>query len=295
MGDPLAWDRDGRDWPNRAASRFVEAGGIHWHVQQLGQGPVLLLLHGTGAATHSWRDLAPRLAQHFTVVAPDLPGHGFTRSPDDSSLSLPGMAAAVRALLDVLAIRPDLVAGHSAGAAVLIRMALDGMIAPRGIVSINGALIPFRGVAGHTFAPIARVLAANTLTARLFAWWAEGHGPIRGILNSTGSTITADGEALYARLARNPGHVHAALTMMASWDLAPLTAELPRLDVPLLLIAGGRDGTVPPDESFQARDLVPGARVVCLRTLGHLAHEEKPAEIAGLIDEFWGEVGPDDR
>lgn len=295
MSDPLAWDRDGRDWPNRAASRFVEVGGIHWHVQQLGQGPVLLLLHGTGAATHSWRDLAPRLAPHFTVVAPDLPGHGFTRSPDDSSLSLPGMAAAVHALLDALAIRPDLVAGHSAGAAVLIRMALDGMIGPRGIVSINGALIPFRGVAGHTFAPIARVLAANTLTARLFAWWAEGRGPIRGILASTGSTITTDGEALYARLARNPGHVHAALTMMASWDLAPLTAELPRLAVPLLLIAGGRDGTVPPDESFQARDLVPGARVVCLRTLGHLAHEEKPAEIAGLIDEFWGEVGPEVR
>lgn len=60
MSDPLAWDRDGRDWPNRAASRFVEVGGIHWHVQQLGQGPVLLLLHGTGAATHSWRDIAPR-------------------------------------------------------------------------------------------------------------------------------------------------------------------------------------------------------------------------------------------
>ncbi|RAI39176.1 alpha/beta fold hydrolase BchO [Rhodoplanes roseus] len=295
MNDRLAWERDGRDWPNREASRFVEAGGIHWHVQTMGQGPTLLLLHGTGAATHSWRDLAPRLAARFTVVAPDLPGHGFTRIADDTSLSLPGMASAIRDLLAALAIRPDLVAGHSAGAAVLIRMTLDGMIAPRGIVSVNGALMPFRGVAGHTFAPIARVLASNTLTARAFAWWAEGRGPIRGILASTGSTITPEGEELYARLARNPGHVHAALAMMANWDLEPLTAALPRLAVPLLLIAGGRDGTVPPDESFQARDRVPGSRVVCLRTLGHLAHEEKPAEIAALVEEFWGEVGPDGR
>lgn len=292
MSDRLAWERDGRDWPNRSASRFVEAGGIHWHVQQTGQGPVLLLLHGTGAATHSFAGMLPRLAETFTVVAPDLPGHGFTRTNDDSSLSLPGMAAAVRALLDGLGTEPVLVAGHSAGAAVLIRMAIDGTLTPRGIVSINGALMPFRGVAGHTFAPIARVLASNTLTARAFAWWAEGRGPIRGILNSTGSTISAEGEELYARLARNPHHVHAALVMMANWDLERLTADLPRLAVPLLLIAGGRDGTVPPDESFQARDRVPGSRVVCLRTLGHLAHEEKPAEISGLVSEFWGEVGP---
>lgn len=142
---------------------------------------------------------------------------------------------------------------------LLIRMAIDGTIAPRGVVSINDALMPFRGVAGHTFAPIASVLASNTLTARLFAWWAEGRGPIRGILSSTGSTIPAEGEELYARLARNPHHVHAALVMMANWDLDRLTADLPRLAVPLLLIAGGRAGTVPPDESFQARDRVPGS------------------------------------
>lgn len=291
MSDRLVWERDGRDWPNRDTSRFVDAGGVHWHVQQMGQGPTLLLLHGTGAATHSFADLAPCLAQNFTVVAPDLPGHGFTRIEDDSSLSLPGMAAAVRALLDRLGMHPALAAGHSAGAAVLIRMTLDGMLAPRGLVSINGALMPFRGVAGKTFAPIARLLAGTSLTARVFAWRAENRGVVRGILASTGSTITAAGEDFYGRLARSPGHVHAALAMMANWDLAPLTADLRRLAVPLLLIAGGRDGTVPPDESFQARDLVPGARVVCLRTLGHLAHEERPGEIAALIEDFSREVG----
>ena len=72
------WTHEGRDWPNATASRFVAAGGVKWHVQVMGQGPVALLLHGTGSATHSWRDLAPLLARDFTVVAPDLPGHGFT-------------------------------------------------------------------------------------------------------------------------------------------------------------------------------------------------------------------------
>ena len=59
------WERDGRDWPNREASRFVHAAGLRWHVQVMGSGPVVLLLHGTGAATHSWRDLMPKLAERW--------------------------------------------------------------------------------------------------------------------------------------------------------------------------------------------------------------------------------------
>ena len=101
---PRYWQRDGGDWPNREASRFVRAAGLLWHVQVMGQGPVLLLLHGTGAATHSWRAMLPLLARHFTVVAPDLPGHGFTDAPATARLSLPGMTwredeSAIEALL----------------------------------------------------------------------------------------------------------------------------------------------------------------------------------------------------
>jgi magnesium chelatase accessory protein len=102
-GAPV-WERDGRDWPNREASRFVEAGGLRWHVQRMGGGPVALLVHGTGAATHSWRDFAPLLARKgFAVVAPDLPGHGFTGTPAaPEGLSLPGMADGLAALLATL-------------------------------------------------------------------------------------------------------------------------------------------------------------------------------------------------
>ena len=100
MADQLNFETDGRDWPHRQASRFVEAGGLKWHVQIMGAGPPLLLVHGTGASTHSWRDLMPLLAERYRVVAPDLPGHGFTQMPASSEgLSLPGMAAGVASLL----------------------------------------------------------------------------------------------------------------------------------------------------------------------------------------------------
>jgi pimeloyl-ACP methyl ester carboxylesterase len=136
------WNTDGRDWPNRAASRFVTAGRLRWHVQQQGQGPVLLLVHGTGASTHSWRELLPLLAADFTVVAPDLPGHGFTECPAPERLSLPGMAEAVRALLTTLGVAPAVVVGHSAGAAVLARLCIDGQLAPRCFVSAASATRP---------------------------------------------------------------------------------------------------------------------------------------------------------
>ncbi len=89
------WEVEGRAWPNREASSFVQAAGLRWHVQRMGQGPELLLIHGTGAATHSWRGLAPLLARHFTILAPDLPGHGFTDPLPGHRLSLPGMAQAL--------------------------------------------------------------------------------------------------------------------------------------------------------------------------------------------------------
>ncbi len=62
MSGALLWERDRGSWPNSGASRFVTAAGIRWHVQQMGSGPALLLVHGTGASTHSWREvLAPIL------------------------------------------------------------------------------------------------------------------------------------------------------------------------------------------------------------------------------------------
>ncbi|MEZ5788355.1 MAG: alpha/beta fold hydrolase [Xanthobacteraceae bacterium] len=291
MSEHLVWERDGHDWPNRDASRFVKVAGMRWHVQVMGQGPVALLLHGTGAATHSWRDLAPLLAQAFTVVAPDLPGHGFTVAPSDDVLSLPGMAGALGALLQTLAVEPALGIGHSAGAAILIRMTLDKLMSPRGLVSLNGALLPFEGVAGQIFSPIARALFTTAVAARLFAWRAEDKAVVRRLVDSTGSKIDPAGVELYRRLASNPGHVHAALGMMANWDLHRLRRELPRLAVPLLLIAGGNDRTVSPDEAFRVRDIIPDSKIDYLRGLGHLAHEERPQEIAAIIKRFAAGLG----
>lgn len=284
-GKPV-WAREGRDWPNRDASRFPRAGGLGWHVQMMGSGPALLLAHGTGAATHSWRDLAPLLARHFTVIAPDLPGHGFTQTPRAGQLSLPGMAKVLAALLQTLGITPALVAGHSAGAAILVRMCLDRLIAPRAVVSLNGALLPPQGAPMHLFAPLARLFAAVPLVPQIVAWRAADRAAVAQLLRDTGSTLDPAGVALYARLARCPGHVAGALGMMANWDLRPLQHDLSALAPPLLQMVGSQDRTIPPSEARRVAALLPGARVLTQNGLGHLAHEERPEQVVAALVEL---------
>ncbi len=297
----LDWETEGADWPNRFASRFVECGGLRWHVQVLGEPssgrPAILLLHGTGAASHSWRSLAPLLAEHFTVIAPDLPGHGFTGTPADADLSLPGMAASLSQLLErlhlSLGVRPEWALGHSAGAAVLARMCIDGRLDLRVLAGINAALLPLQGLAGQFFLPAAKMLAASSLVPRLFAWRAAGGAATERMIRSTGSILDAEGLALYGRLVRNPGHVAGVLRMMASWDLNALERDLPRLPCPLLLLVGSSDRTVRPGDALRIRDRVPGTRIVELHGLGHLAHEERAAEVAEHLRAMVARGSPD--
>jgi magnesium chelatase accessory protein len=287
----LSWEKDGRDWPNRQASRFVTASGLRWHVQVAGSGPVILLIHGTGGATHSWRGVLPILAQRFTVIAPDLPGHGFTEKPTGNRLSMTGMSRALTDLLGELELTPDLAVGHSAGAAILTRMCLSGQINPKALISFNGAFLPLGGLAGQVFAPIAKVLSLNPLVPSLFAWRAGDPRLIGRLLQDTGSSIDADGVSHYARLARDPGHASGALGMMANWDLKSLARDLPKLLVPLILVAAERDRTIAPRYAKQVAEMVPNAQLRAWPALGHLAHEEDPQGAADMIVETAEQFG----
>jgi magnesium chelatase accessory protein len=278
------------EWPNHAASRFVEAAGVRWHIQQAGAGPPLLLVHGTGASTHSWRDLLPLLARHYTVLAPDLPGHACTSALAPARCSLRGMSACVATLLAALGIEPEYCVGHSAGAALLCRMALDGQLRPRRIVGLNGALLPLGGAAGVLFAPIARALGSSEWVARLLARRCAERKSVERLIANTGSRLDARGVDLYAALVGEPKHVAGALAMMGNWNLHPLEEDLKRLTVPLTLIAADNDRTVSPDQAWQVKRRLPGATVVSVPGLGHLAHEEQPARIGQLLLDIFADA-----
>ena len=274
------------DWPNATVSRSVRLGPIDWHVQVTGSGPTLLLLHGTGASTHSWAPLFPLLADAFTLVAVDLPGHAFTKGRPAGGLTIAEIGSSIAALMAKLDLAPALIVGHSAGVAVAIELAASGAFAPKGVIGIGAALLPFPGVAKRLFPAMARMLFVNPLVPIIVAGLASRPGAVADMLpRLTGSRIAPAMVDLYARLFRRTGHVAGTIGMMAAWDLDPVKAALPRLGIPLLLIHGDHDETIPLSAARETSALAQGSELAVLAG-GHLVHEETPEAVAMRILAF---------
>jgi magnesium chelatase accessory protein len=290
MSGKLNWEQDGKDWPHRECSRFIEAGGLRWHVQVAGKGPILLLLHGTGASTHSWRDLIAPLAERFTVVAPDLPGHAFTQAPANERLSLGGMALSLAALLTRLGLNPDFIVGHSAGAAIALRLALDAKEKPRGLIGINAALMPFGGIAAQVFPVMARMLVLNPFVPRFLSWRANDAQAVTRLIDGTGSKLSKAGLQFYRTLFASPDHISSTLAMMAHWSLDGLNSDMRKLDIPFLLLVGEKDKAVPCEDAEKVRRIIPSVKIITVKNTGHLSHEERPDAILHVLLDFTKDI-----
>lgn len=281
----MDWARDLPSWPFCDHSHQIRQGPHLWHVQELGEGPLILMLHGAGASTHSWHGLMPLLAGDHRLVALDLPGHGFTRLGRRNRSGLVAMSEDIAALLAAEGWTPTALVGHSAGAAVALDLA-SRLPGPPKVIGINAALARFPGVAGWLFPMLAKMLALNPFTPWFFTLGGAPETRARRLLESTGSQVSPENVALYARLISDRSHVDGALQMMAQWEIDDLLDRLPQIAARCLLLAGERDQAVAPSVSERAAVALPDAQLRRLDGLGHLAHEEDPARVAAEIRAF---------
>ncbi|MEM7081592.1 MAG: alpha/beta fold hydrolase BchO [Pseudomonadota bacterium] len=269
----------------------VDTQRVGWSVAQSGRGPGLLFLHGTGAAKHSWRTLAPLIDHRFTVFAPDLPGHGDSEIFDPSVMSLAEMARETGALIDALNVSPQVIVGHSAGAALAMRLVLDGYAAPSAIVSINGAFMVFGGVINSVLAPLAGLCSGSRLVTHALARKARDLNAVKRVIASTGSKLDDDSIARYRAVLQKPAHLEATFAMMANWDLGTLRHDMRRNSIPLHLLVATQDGAVEPRQGAIVARECPHATLQYLPGLGHVAHEEAPEQVAQYVLQMaqqWG-------
>lgn len=269
-------------WPHADHSRFVDVRPHHWHVQEMGKGDTILLLHGASGSTHSWRDVMTDLARDHHVVALDLPGHGLTKLGSRHRSSLPLMAQDVQALMTQEGWHPAAILAHSAGAALGLRiLPASGATVP--LVAVNPALAPFKGLAGILFPIAARVVALSPIMAKMIKRRMAGPGQVVSLLETTGSKISPEGLNLYAKLFRSDAHLDGTLLMMAQWKLDGLVADLPKIDIPCTFLVGENDKAVPPSSVRDSARKMPNADVISFARYGHLLHEEAPAEVADQL------------
>jgi magnesium chelatase accessory protein len=304
--------RPGRQEATHEATREppheVLADGLRWRVQVAGAGPVLLLLHGTGASLHSWAGLVPALAASHTVVVPDLPGHAGTRAAAGAALrptelSLARIARGLNALLAALHLPPPAaLAGHSAGAALALRWALDhapqapagalAETAPRPhrawpqVLGFAPSLVAPPAVYTQWLGPLVTPLATSAPVAGLMARLAGSTGYVDRLLDSTGSQLSEPQRAAYRRLFTDPVHVRGSVGFMAAAELPALMAQCtqaPGLAAHCAFVLGQRDRWVPERSLVPViQRHLPGAAVQRWAG-GHLVHEEQPDRAAAWL------------
>ena len=272
------------DWPYRAASRHIACKPHLWHVQEVGAGPVVLLLHGAGGATHSFRHLIPLLIPQYRIVALDLPGQGLSVLGARGRCGLDPVAEDIAALIHHQGWQPFAIIGHSAGAAIAQRLA--EILPLNAVVGINSALGAFEGVEGWLFPVMAKALALTPFVPSLFNKLAGTPTQVRQLIATTGSTLDEEGLALYLHLMQKPAHVSATLAMMAQWNLTPFLRRLKDQKVPSLLLTASNDRAVPPTVSARAAQVMPNATWHDIAGYGHLVHEEAAELVAAPILAF---------
>lgn len=278
------------DWPFKAQSSLVSTGRQRFWVTDTGpkDAPALLLLHGTGASSHSFRRTIPGLSLTYRVITPDVPGHGLSAKGFAGRLGLDAMAQDLWTLLDTLHIQPKAIIGHSAGAAIGLRMA-ELRPVPH-VIGLNAALGEFDGAAAFLFPIIAKGLATLPFASSAITTFFGRPGTVERILTGTGSPLDPEGRAQYLTLVRDPDHITGALGMMADWKLQGLLTRLPETKTRVTLIASEGDRAVPPQVSIDAAKRIPGAKLHLLPKLGHLAHEETEDGLSALILDSLGQA-----
>jgi pimeloyl-ACP methyl ester carboxylesterase len=267
---------------------------LHGHrviYHMAGDGPPVVLIHGMLNSSRHWREVALRLAERYTVVAPDLIGHGDSATPR-GDYSLGAHAAGIRDLLAVLGIERATIVGHSLGGGVAMQFFYQFPQRTERLVLVSS------GGLGHEVSPLLRT--ASLPGASLLAA-AIAHPGVLTALHAAAERLRARGwrravdlQAIVRALRplEQPGARKAFLHTLrsvidAQGQRVSATDRLYLLaEMPTLIAWGERDNTIPLAHGLAAQQAAPGARFDTLSKAAHFPHLEDPEGLASLLIDF---------
>jgi magnesium chelatase accessory protein len=298
--NPTSIDRIPQNWPLRELSNSVSAGQMEWHVQMAGAGltregaakPIALLLHGTGSSAHSWAELLPVLAKSHWVIAPDLPGHGFTISHQSEQLSLTLITHKLAELLRALGVEQiDSIIGHSAGATLGLQYSLL-YPAPKRILGLNPSLVSLPSFYHSFLAPLINPIATSTFVSSMIADLLPFTSMIDKLLDSTNSKLNGIQRERYKLLFKQKNHINGSLNFMAATDIPNLLAHANEITSELIFLVANQDSWVQKEELLAVIHRYFPRSTVIQKEGGHLFHEANPDTALALIQSVINPVQP---
>ena len=274
-------------------SRTVRVHDINLHYKVYGSGePVMILLHGFGASTFSWREVAAPLAEIGTVIAYDRPAFGLTErlmpgewvgespySPDMQPELLVG-------LMDALGVQQAILIGNSAGGSVAVQAALQYPQRVESLVLVDAAILSGGSMFPNWLGWIMKTPQVNHLGPLLVrSIETRGDDFIRSAWHDP-TKITEDVMTGYRKPLQVQNWDKALWELTRAAHPLNLDEKLNLLTMPVLVVTGDDDRIVPTAQSLELAGLIPGAELSVFKDCGHVPQEECPADFLGAVVPF---------
>jgi len=274
---------------------------IHGHklaVHVAGQGPALLLIHGMAGSSATWKRVAPTLAERFTVIAPDLIGHGASGKPRIGEYSLSAHANVLRDLLDFLGHERATFVGQSLGGGLAMQLAYQFpercerlvLVGSGGLGREVNLLLRALALPGAEYVfPIACAPLWRD-TGNLIASWLYRVGlrvspVVEETWRSYSSLADADSRRAFFRT------LHSVIDLggqsVSATNRLYLTSQ-----VPTLIVWGAEDPLIPVSHALDAHQAMPGSRLEIFADVGHYPHCEEPVRFAQVLGDFIASTEP---
>ena len=261
---------------------------VHYRDEGNPDGVPIVLIHGTASSLHTWEPLVAELGGEYRLITLTLPGHGLTGPHPQGDYSYAGLAEAIEAVLDELALEEFVLGGNSLGGWMTWRYALEHPARVKALLLLNAWGMPLRTGESEP----ASNIGFKILQSRFGSFLAEHYTPRflvkKSVLQSVAveDVVTEDSVDRYWQLLRYPGNRRAAGKRLRADREIHYADRISEISAPTLVIWGAEDQLIHASAAQTYDEPMPNADVVIYEGIGHLPMEEFPERTALDIDAF---------